>query len=184
MSIPEKMNYPSNSHRNKEEKVEEKKVQRITTCKVVKQKKSLWKKFMDTFFGEDTQSVGSYILYDVLIPAAKDTVVDMVKGGIDVAIVVNVGTDPPNKVKTVNPELVTITFPPKPRRDDRRQFSNQSRVRHNFDDIILSSNDEANSVLDHLVELIYEYREATVADLYNLVGIARNILIGIMDGQI
>jgi hypothetical protein len=47
----------------------------------------------------------------------------------------------------------------------------RSRSRHDFKDIILDSRGEAEEVLSHLVDLILDYGQATVADLHDLVGI-------------
>jgi hypothetical protein len=57
------------------------------------------------------------------------------------------------------------------RRDDRRDISSKNRAHHNFDDIILSSRGEAEEVLSQLVDMTLDYGQATVADLYDLVGI-------------
>jgi hypothetical protein len=57
------------------------------------------------------------------------------------------------------------------RRDDRRELSQRDRARHNFDDILISSRGEAEEVLSHLVDLTIDYGQASVADLYDLVGI-------------
>ena len=51
--------------------------QKIVLGKVVQRKKPLGKRLMETFFGAEN-SVWSYILNDILIPAAKDTVADKI----------------------------------------------------------------------------------------------------------
>ena len=60
---------------------------------------------------------------------------------------------------------------PAPRQRDEDRHINRKRDRHDFDDIILESRAEANDVLDSLYELVSSYGYATVADLYELVGI-------------
>jgi hypothetical protein len=59
------------------------------------------------------------------------------------------------------------------RRDDRRDRDRSSvaRARHNFDDIILETRGEAEEVLSCLADLTQDYGQASVADLYDLVGI-------------
>ena len=57
---------------------------------------------------------------------------------------------------------------------ERREPSLRNRSRHNFDDIILDSRGEAEEVLSHLVDLVDDYGMASVADLYDLVGITSN----------
>ena len=83
--------FPSNSRapkpRPEPEKIPEgKKVEKIVTGKVKKQKRGFGKKVAETLCEDDTKSVGSYIVYDVLIPAAKDMLSDMVGGGIDMLL--------------------------------------------------------------------------------------------------
>ena len=53
-------------------------------------------------------------------------------------------------------------------------MSRTSRARHDFDEIILETRGEAEEVLSHLVDLTIDYQQATVADLYDLVGITSN----------
>ena len=59
-------------------------------------------------------------------------------------------------------------------RDDRwrkPEIDSRNRMRHNFNDVILDSRGEAEEVLSHLVDLTIDYGMASVADLYDLVGI-------------
>jgi hypothetical protein len=54
---------------------------------------------------------------------------------------------------------------------DSRDISRRARAGHEFDEIILESRAEAELVLEKLADLIEQYEVATVADLYELVGI-------------
>ena len=81
--------YKPNSNRFKEGKVDEpvvreKKVEAITTATV--KKKGEMKKFTDIFISEDVGSVKSYILMDVLVPAIKKAISDIVTNGIDMIL--------------------------------------------------------------------------------------------------
>jgi hypothetical protein len=51
-------------------------------------------------------------------------------------------------------------------------MSRQARARHDFDEIVLESRTEAEEVIDRLFDLVSRYESATVADLYELVGLA------------
>ncbi len=51
-------------------------------------------------------------------------------------------------------------------------MSRQARAGHNFDEIILDQRAEAEEVIDKLFELVSRYDTATVADLYELVGLS------------
>ncbi|MCX7817551.1 MAG: hypothetical protein N2317_08620 [Syntrophales bacterium] len=173
---PIRMDFPSNSHKSRQEKEETKKVEKVVTGPVVARKKSLGKRVLETFIGDDINSVGSYILHDVLIPAAKATITDMVQGGIEMFLY---GERKGSRTRRENGRSY-VSYnsysSSSPRRDDRdrRDISSKNRARHSFDDIILSSRGEAEEVLSNLVDLVLDYGQASVSDLYELVGITAN----------
>jgi len=78
-------NYPSNSHKAREE-VAEKKVEKVVSGKTSTKKKSGIRKLSDTFLSEDVSNVKSYIFSEVLLPAAKKLVSDIVTNGIDMLL--------------------------------------------------------------------------------------------------
>ena len=78
------VDYPSNS-RNREVVEVREKPSRVVKGKVLTRKKSLGKKFLETFMGEDIDNITSYVLHDVLLPAAKRMIYDMVKGSFKMA---------------------------------------------------------------------------------------------------
>ena len=50
-------------------------------------------------------------------------------------------------------------------------ISRRARASHDFDEVILQSRAEAEEVIDNLYEVVSQYGAASVADLYQLVGI-------------
>jgi hypothetical protein len=166
-----KTSFPSNAHKDRKEP-QEKRVEKVTRGKVTTRKKSTGKKLFETFIGDDINSVTSYILHDVLIPAAKSTISDMVQGGIEMLLF---GERKGSRTKRDRgSSYVSYSSYSNGRDDRRREISNRDRSRHNFDDIILSSRGEAEEVLSHLVDLTIDYGQASVSDLYDLVGITGN----------
>lgn len=179
--------FPSNSKmtrvgpvRPEEEKTpEKKKVQAVVTSGVKRQKRSFSKKVAETFLEDDTKNVGSYLLHDILIPAAKALISDMVGGGVEMLLFgerrsrnTNIRRDG-GRSYTSYGSLYRSDDRDRDRRDprDRRDISRTSRARHDFDDIIFGARGEAEDVLSHLVDLTVDYNQATVADLYDLAGI-------------
>ena len=79
-------NYKPNSHKYKEDNKagaeERQKFDKITKGAVVTKKKSEINKLKDIFVSEDIKSVKSYIFMDVLVPAIKDAIEDIVTNGI------------------------------------------------------------------------------------------------------
>lgn len=173
--------FPSNSNTKKVKLVEPeetaKKVEPIVTGPVIRKKKSFWQKASDTLFGDDTKSVGGYILYDVLIPALKATLNDMVSGGVEMLLFGERRRGGKSSLYR-DRDKTYVPYNRISRRDDdsidRRYLSNTARSRHDFDDIIIESRGEAEDVLSHLVILVDDYKVASVADYYDLLGIEAN----------
>jgi hypothetical protein len=170
-----KVEYPSNSHKTKVKKEKPEKLDKVVKGTVVTRKKSFGKRFMETFLGEGVGSVMSYIVHDVLIPAAKDTLEDLVKGSIEVLLRGESRGYRSSRRGNGGRSYVSYSNCYKSDRDDKYERQSVSlRARHNFDDIILETRGEAEEVLSQLVDLIEDYGMASVADLYELVGITGN----------
>ena len=167
------MDFPSNAHKSREKKEEPKKIEKVVTGKVVTRKKSWSKKIMESFVGEDVGNVYSYVLYDVLIPAAKSMIYDSVKGGLEMRLF---GEKQGSRTRRDQGRSYVSynNYSDSRSPSERREMTHQNRARHNFEEIILDSRGEAEEVLSHLVDLIVDYGQATVSDLYDLVGIAEN----------
>ena len=143
----------------------EKKVEKIVNGTVKTKKKSEAGKIKDLFISEDIQNVKSYILMDVLVPAAKKALKDIVVDGIEMILYGSTGHS------SKRSDASRISYRSYyDRRDDRRD-NNRTRSGYSYDDIILESRGEAEEVLARMDELIEAYGMASVADLYDLVGI-------------
>lgn len=173
--------YPANKKQDLTKKVEkkEKKVEKVVEGNVVQRKKPLGRKIAETFSGDDARSVGRYLLFDILVPNMKDLVFDLIRGGAERSLY---GTDQGRRPKGSGPRRVQYDrmFTGSTRSDlDRpggvRNMSSRARATHDFDDIILEDRGEADEILERLDDLVKDYEVATVADLYDLVGIGSNI---------
>ena len=84
--------YKPNSHKYKAEQAAkqkeqpEKKIEKIIAGTAKTKKKTEMSKFKDIFISEDASNVKSYVLMDVLIPAIKKAVSDIVTNGIDMIL--------------------------------------------------------------------------------------------------
>ena len=164
------LDYKPNSNRYKKEQsnalAERKKIEKVVTGKVRTKKKSEISKLKDTFISEDASNVKSYIVMDVLIPAAKKAISDIVRDGVDMILY----GDTHNGRSSSGASYVSYrSYSDRDRRDTRRE-SSRTRVGYDYDDIILESRAEAEEVLRRMDELIETYGIVSVADLYDLVG--------------
>jgi len=176
VTVLKKENFPSNSHTVKREEAEEKEREQkghvtkpVVQAGVTQKKRSLGKRFAETFLGEDVDSVGSYILLDVLIPAVRDTIVNIVQSGIEMLIY----GDSRGGVRR-NEHRSYYNYSTSYRsntRDRNRDYSYRNRRSNSIEDIVCEEKRDADEVIDQLLDLIDRYGQASVADLYDLVGI-------------
>lgn len=167
--------YKPNSHKSKVENAtrsgEEKKVEKVVRGKVKTKKKTEIRKFADVFIAEDAANVKSYILMDVLVPAVKKAISDIVQDGVSMILYGSANGGSKNRYG--NASYVSYrSYSDRDRRDDRRNDYARNRSRYDFDDIILDNRGEAEEVLTRMDELIDTYGIVSVADLYDLVGIS------------
>lgn len=169
--------FPSNSFPNPgkdEEAPPEKQVEQVTAEAAKTRKKPLGKRFKTLFFGSDAKTTGNYIIFEVLIPAAKDTIVEAAASGVERLIYGEGrrrrgGYTPPSgpsgyeNYQRYAAQRGGNTAP---------RISRRARAVHNFDEIILNTQVEANEVLEQLLELGSTYSVVSVADLYRSVGLA------------
>lgn len=175
------MELPNNSHKVRDTSQPprpEKKVDQIVTGKVNRRKPPLGKRFADVFLGGDARSVWNYVVFDVLVPAAKDMVADAGSTAIERTLFGDSrgggrrpgsrrGSSPNGYVNYNNFSRAQAS-----QADPRtREMSHVSRGRHDFDEIILATRHEAEDVIGKMFDLINEYEQVTVADLYDLVGV-------------
>lgn len=175
--------YPSNSHRTrkstrpeKKAPVAKKEVKAVVTGPVTRRKKSLGKRFMETFVGgEDAQSVFSYLTFDVIIPATKEMVTDAISQGVERMLFGEVRSHRGSRGRSVGHTNYNRIYRPDPRKEEpRREFSRRARAVHDFEEFIFDTKVEAMTVLDGLYTIISEYDMVTVADLYDLSGESGN----------
>jgi len=171
--------YPGNSQNKRPDPTpapEPKKLEPVITGKVIRKKPSIGKKFKEIFIGDDAQSVWLYLAYDILVPAVKDTVSDMVSMGVE-RMLFGEGRAPGRRYggssdgpRFTNYNKVSSGRDRYDRGGERRQLSRRARAAHNFDEIILETRVEANEVLNRLFDVIERYDAVKVSDLYDLVG--------------
>jgi hypothetical protein len=163
-------NIKPNSHRYKAEqkaKADErdKKVEKVVTGKVITKKKSGLRKFADEFISEDAKNVKTYVLGEVLIPAIKKAIFDVVTDSIDMILY---GESRRGSRRSTADKVSYRSYSDYSRPRETRPASTS---RYSYDDIILSTRGEAEDVLSRMDELMEAYGLVRVADLYDLVGI-------------
>lgn len=161
--------YKSNSHKSRETQAdgltERKKVEKVVRGKVRTKPKSGVSKITDVFISEDASNVKSYILMDVLVPAVKKAISDIVRDGVDMILYGE------SRGRKSSSSSSYVSYRDYSRRDDDRfRDSGRRSAGYSHDDIIVESRAEAEEVLTRMDELIETYGVVSVADLYDLIG--------------
>jgi len=169
--------FPSNSKSRNPGPVEpEKNVEKVIEGTAIRRKKSLGKRFAEVFVIGDIKGVTQYVLLEVLLPAAKDAVADVASSFVERSLFgdTRAGHRRPgmsHSRPSGTPGYVSYNrFGPGSREEARPNLSRRARATHNFDELLIPTRAEAEMVLSSLYDLIGKYEQATVMDLYDLVG--------------
>ena len=167
-----RVNYPSNSKAStgvpQKPLLDRPPNEKIITGKVHQKRKPIVSQIGKSMLAENGESVLEYLILEVLVPAAKDTIIDAVSQGIQ-RIFYGDSRPRGSSGRTVHTSYNKISKPSG--YEQRKDISRQDRASHNFDDILLESRGEAEEVLDRLRDIIRDYESAKITDLYDLVGI-------------
>ena len=143
----------------------------ISSGKARVQKKSGVSKITSSIISEDAKNVKSYILMDVLVPAVKKAISDIVTNGIDIVLYGEAGHD------TRKATAGRVSYKQYYDRDDRysgRSTPIQEERKRSvslFDDIVVDTMSEAKDIIDRMSEYLESYPVISVADMYDIANI-------------
>lgn len=165
--------YKPNSHKYKkrvDEESKENKVKKVISGDAKLKKKNGARKLADVFVAEDVSNVKSHVVSDIVIPAVKKIISDIVKDGIDMVLYGVTGRPKSYsdgfRAPYVDYNKVSV------RRDDRRPANTQPASNiPSYDNIVLNNKGDAELVLSTMDDIIDSYGEVSVAALYELVGL-------------
>lgn len=169
------VNYGANSQKSKapEPAVQTPVVNPVISGTAIERKEPLRKKFLQAYAGDSAQSVGQYLLMDVIVPGTKNIISDLVTQGIN-RLLYGGSRPTPQGVRSNIGGGYGKFFNGGNQAQQSQQASpviRQAQPAHGFGEIILQSRSDAEVVIDSLRELIEAYGNAKVANLYSLVGI-------------
>lgn len=163
--------YPSNAHKPKNQAPKpEKKVEKVVTGHATTKKKSELRKFTDAFITEDAANVKSFIIQDVVIPAAKRIIDDVVVGSLRMILFGERG----GSGRGGHTNASKVSYRSYYERENGRRDSAPSRVRSGFDydNITFETRGDAEAVLNEMEAIIEQFDMVSVADLYDLADVS------------
>ena len=149
----------------------------VVTGEVVRKRKSKIQNVAETFFGGDLKDVASYVVVDVMIPAAKDMLYDTVSQGFSRLLFGEVR----QRTASTNREYTSYGSMSRDRsvrrvdqsRRNGRDDTFRDRISSNdFDDITFRDRRDAEAVMDTLMDTIDHYGQCSVADLLKASGMS------------
>lgn len=165
--------YRSNAHRSKQVPEDEKNVEPVVTGEVIQKKRGFMQRFKSVFFGGDVRNAARYLGADVILPAIRNLMVDATTRGVE-RVVYGESAQQRRRPPTTFGSRISYNEPV--RRPDRAYLPGQPsrpigrQVRRDTNELILSSRDDAETVLERLLDIINKYDVASLADLYGLTG--------------
>jgi len=171
---------PPNSHKSKDPnqkstkaQKKEKKLTKVVDGEAEVKKPSILTRIKNTFLGADARSVAGYLGMEVLLPALRNLIVDTATKGVERAIY---GDTTPRSRRSGAPGEPRFRYDTpmrSPAIDPRRERHRPSaRPRaHDLGDILVASKTDADRVIEVLTDTIDQYGVASVADLYELLGL-------------
>ena len=166
--MPEVNDYPSNANGIEKVKGE---VQPVIKGKV-SQRRSFAHGLRDEFISEDAPNVGSYILYDVLLPALGDLFLDVCHGSIDMIFGGNRGYTNRRRYNSSDRSYISYDRMYDDRRRPKRDRDEEryARRRRDLDEFIFEYREDAEDVLDRMCDYIEKYGDVPVSYFYDLCG--------------
>lgn len=181
--MPEPIDYGGNAHRSRKttpegKELPPKEVKKVVEGEVKIQKRSLGRKVKDMFVAADFKTVVMHVGFEVLLPAAKNMIYD---GAVTVVDRVMFGNDSrgPRRGYTPGGGITSRIAYHNPVNRGIREITSSRvappppigpRGRHFYDEVVLSSRQDAETVLDMMNEILDNYEIVTILDLNELCG--------------
>jgi hypothetical protein len=149
-------------------------VTQIIHGKVVRHKAPVHKRIARSLFASDIQDVGQFTLTDILVPAFKNMLFDVISKGSARALfgergMVRAGTvGPVSTIKAKYSQMQEGTTV--------RELSPRDRATHTFDAVSLETRAEAVEAIEYLKGRIAKYGSTSVSDLYALLGVTSSFV--------
>lgn len=186
--------FPPNSHVRREAQAEKptpepnrKVIRRVTRGEATLRKRSLRKRFAESFTGEGNKGVFEYVLFDVLIPGIRDVVADVSTTAIERTLYPGDDYYGGRRHRGGRGGGGYTSYSrmggsrSRSRRDDdddyrrsRRDDRDRRRRSDVMPEIIVDSRVEAEEVIGQMFELISKYDAASMRDLLSMVGLPHN----------
>lgn len=173
-----KVDYPSNSNKDKEERMRRKPPEKVAS--VIHKKKTFFDVVNASLTSGDDNFL-SYLIEGIVFPAIKDLISDIISGSFD-AIKTNVddllydGKERPyqnsrsNGGQYVYYNKVSYGKPQESQRNTYSNFREKTKTPSSPNDIVFPTLDDAKSVLSNMLKYISTYEFVSLSEFYDFIG--------------
>lgn len=150
---------------------EREKVEKVITGTVIQKKPNFVKRFARGMVADDVTNVGDFVFAEVVMPAVRNLMYDIVSQGTHRVLFGTTRGRRPNLPGYSGPVTNLKTAYNRVQAESAPPMSRQDQARHNFDELFLPSHADAVEVLESLRGRVERYGSASVADLYDYLGV-------------
>lgn len=159
--------YTNNSFKAKEEKKERTEKQAVVSKTPKTRKKSEIRKAAGLFISEDASTVKEHLIQDVVIPTAKDLIVNVITDAVNIIFWGSTRRKSGSGTRIGYASRFDEVRDPRDRDRDRRR----DRTAIEYDDIIFDNRGDAEAVLANMDACLEQYGTVTVLDLFDFAGV-------------
>lgn len=149
---------------------DDKHIEAVAQGTKVSKSKSKARRIAEIFVGGDLKETAEHVRDDVAIPALKNFLYDSLSEGLQRLLWGETRTD--RRRNSTHRDYVGYSRRAREPRPAPQTNTRYSRATQGFDDVVLATRTEAESVLSRMYDLIERYNMVTVAEFYSLVGIS------------
>jgi len=169
--------YQGNSNKDKSDKaLPPKDLEKVVTGDVITKPKTISSRVKAIFFGGDINTAGQYVVSEVLLPALRNLVVETISRGTDRLIY----GDSVHRRRPTNSYSPRVQYNNPINRGissqsrslpDQRPIDRWTQSRKSFEDVIVESRSDADTVVERLTDIVDMYEVVSVSELNELLGL-------------
>lgn len=177
-NMPRSSNIPNNSHRAREQAAPKatsepkEELSKIISGKATLRKRPWYSRLTRSLIADDATSVGGYIIDDVVGPAIRNLIYDVITGGAARTLYGPTRAGGLRSTSTIRGggpvSSIRNRYDKLAEDGPRRGPTQEQRARHDFREVVLDYREDALAVVEKLVEYADRYGSVSVADFYTL----------------
>lgn len=166
--------YTSNSKKSRDPSAKKEPEKKVVTGEVIQKPVGVGRKFKHIFLGGDAKHAAQYVASDVLLPALRNLIVEIVTRGSE-KLIYGESRRGPTNYSGYGGSRYSVGGPtnpwsrPEPSRLPPPPRGRQNR--HDMNDVIISTREEADLVMERMIDILDKYQVVSLADLYELLGL-------------